>query len=140
MHHVGKFDPTNFRPLAGYERHSQGYRRVALVDHTVGSVHSGVGICELAPGGSLDAHVHSYEEGFFLLEGQAILGLNGHACELGPNDYGVVQVATSHSWRNAGSTPVRWLEMLAPQPPAQHAFRFWQDWEGYLAEKLEQQM
>jgi len=35
--------------------------RASLVDRSVGSVHTGFGLCALAAGGSLDTHVHSFE-------------------------------------------------------------------------------
>ena len=36
--------------------------RASLVDRSVGSVHTGFGLCALAAGGSLNTHVHSFEE------------------------------------------------------------------------------
>ena len=56
--------------------------RASLVDRSVGSVHTGFGLCALAEGGSLDTHVHSFEELFYILEGSPILVLDGHAVEL----------------------------------------------------------
>jgi hypothetical protein len=42
--------------------------RASLVDRSVGSVHTGFGLCAIAAGGSLDTHVHSFEELFYILE------------------------------------------------------------------------
>jgi hypothetical protein len=50
-----------------------GFRRWAAVDEGGGAVHTGFGICGLEPGGSLPAHVHSFEQSFFMLEGEAVL-------------------------------------------------------------------
>ena len=33
-----------------FEKHSKGYRRVTLVDLSIGAVHQATGICELQPG------------------------------------------------------------------------------------------
>ena len=66
--------------------------------------------------GAIAPHVHSYEEGFYILEGQAIVVINDEAYLLGPGDFGAVKVGAPHGWRNAGSSPVRWLQMAAPQP------------------------
>ncbi|MFL5625686.1 MAG: hypothetical protein ACJ788_08835 [Ktedonobacteraceae bacterium] len=102
MHHVGKYDLAAFKEPLVYEEHSQGYSRVALVDHTIpGAVHMGLGACQLVPGGILHPHVHVYEESFFILE------LDGHAYHLGPNDYGIVQFGVPHALRGIGERPVR---------------------------------
>ena len=42
--------------------------RPSLVDRSVGSVRTGFGLCALAAGGSLDTHVHSFAEFFYILE------------------------------------------------------------------------
>jgi mannose-6-phosphate isomerase-like protein (cupin superfamily) len=60
--------------------------------------------------------VHSFEESFFLLAGEAVIDVPGGSHLLRPADYGVFPVGTPHAWRNAGSTPARWAEMLSPQP------------------------
>jgi quercetin dioxygenase-like cupin family protein len=114
MHYVAAFHDRALAPL--YVGHGQGYTQASLVDHTAGSVHTGLSIGELAGGGTLPPHVHSYEESFYLLSGHAILGINDQACRLGPGDYGCIKVGTLHGWRNVGSTPARWLQMAAPQP------------------------
>lgn len=96
--------------------HSQGYTRALLVDHTLGSVHTGLSMCELAKGGTIDPHVHSFEEGFYVLSGTAVTSMNGEAYVLKAGDYGVAKVGALHAWRNVGATPVRWFQMNAPQP------------------------
>ena len=102
-----------------YANHSQGYAQVSLVDHTSGSVHTGLSMNQLAAQGTLSEHLHSFEEGFYILEGQALVSVNGHAYLLGPGDFGALKVGTPHAWRNAGTGPVRWLQMAAPQPKPQ---------------------
>jgi quercetin dioxygenase-like cupin family protein len=114
MHHVAAFQDRALAPL--YVGQGQGYTQAPLVDHTSGSVHTGLSIGELAGGGTLPPHVHSYEESFYLLSGHPILGVNDRAYRLGPGDYGCIKVGTLHGWRNVESTPVRWLQMAAPQP------------------------
>ncbi|MDX1435483.1 MAG: cupin domain-containing protein [Anaerolineales bacterium] len=129
MYHVGKYDAGLASLPDGYENRCLGYTRVPLVDHNTGSVHMGLGICELAPGGTIDTHFHSYEEGFYILDGELILGREASSYRLGRDDYGVIQTGVSHSWRNDGASPVRWLNMLAPQPkPAGRGKDTW--WEG----------
>src|SRR4029077_8526956 len=87
-----------------------------LVDHATGSVHTGLSIAELAPDGTVAPHVHSYEESFYVLTGEAPLRVNYQAYRIGPGDLGAFKVGTVHAWRAAGSAPVRWLQMAAPQP------------------------
>jgi quercetin dioxygenase-like cupin family protein len=128
MHYAGRFDERALAPDPVFEGHQRGYSRAPLVDHTTGSVHTGLSLAGLAPGGLLPPHVHSYEEGFYVLSGQGIFGIGDEAYLLGPGDYGVVKVGTVHAWRNVGREPVRWLQMAAPQPkpPGQDRDTFFQ--------------
>ncbi len=116
MHYFGKFQDSSLAADPMFAGHAHGYRRAALVDHTLGSVHTGLTMCELAPSGSLDPHVHSFEEGFYVLSGEAVFECNGEAYLLKSGDYGVAKVGALHAWRNVGGAPVRWLQMNAPQP------------------------
>jgi len=114
MHYVGK--PGAFTPNPVYAGHNQGFTQAALVDHTSGSVHTDLCIAQLDSGGSLPPHLHAYEVGFYILSGQAVALINDQTYRFGPGDYGCLKVGTLHAWRNAGSTPLRWLRMAAPQP------------------------
>ncbi len=116
MHHVGRYDETRLATPSVYRDHSAGYTESALVARAQGSLHTGLGMSRLAPGGALAPHVHSYEEGFYVLEGQVVAGIGEEARLLRSGDYGVIKVGTLHSWRNTGSEPARWLQMAAPQP------------------------
>ncbi|MGH9202753.1 MAG: cupin domain-containing protein, partial [Vicinamibacterales bacterium] len=87
-----------------------------LVKRSSGSVHTGLSIGELKPGGTLHPHVHAFEEGFYILSGEAVVAIGGASYLLGPGDYAAVKVGTPHAWRAVGATPVRWLQMAAPQP------------------------
>jgi quercetin dioxygenase-like cupin family protein len=116
MHHFGRFVEDTLSPPPIYERHSDGYRQVELVNRAVGSVHTGLTMNELAAGGSIDPHLHAFEEGFYILSGEAVVTIDGTSYRLGPGDYAAVKVGTLHAWRAAGTSPVRWLQMAAPQP------------------------
>ena len=118
MHYFGKFDESALGPHPIFGGHSQGYTSTWLVNHLTGSVHTGLSIDELAPGGTVAPHVHSYEEGFYILSGEAIVTINDQAYRLGRGDFGVAKVGALHAWRNSGSAPVRWFQMAAPQPKA----------------------
>ena len=116
MHYAGKSSKNTLTSNPTYENHSQGYTQASLIDHTTGSVHTGLGLNQLAAHGTLSPHLHSYEEGFYVLTGQAVVSINEQAYLLGPGDYGAIKVGTVHAWRCAGPAPVRWLQMAAPQP------------------------
>jgi len=116
LHYFGTFDDHAFRAPARYAGHAAGYTESALVNDTSGSVHTGLNMSELAPGGTLSPHLHSYEEGFYILAGRAVVTIDSRCYLLGPGDFGAVKVGTPHGWRNAGAVPVRWLQMAAPQP------------------------
>jgi quercetin dioxygenase-like cupin family protein len=103
---------------AGEAEHAQGFRRHSMVDEAAGAVHTGFGICELEPGGSVAAHLHSFEESFHLLEGEAVVETAEGAVLLRPGDYGVLPLGVAHAWSNPGAATARWADMLAPQPRA----------------------
>lgn len=116
MHYVAAFTDRSLAPHPTYAGQSEGYKEAALVDHTSGSVHTGLSIAELSGGGTLAPHVHSYEESFYLLLGQVVVSINDQRYSLSAGDYGCIKVGTRHAWRNTGKDPVRWMQTAAPQP------------------------
>jgi quercetin dioxygenase-like cupin family protein len=69
--------------------------------------------CELASGGGIDPHVHSFEEFFYVLRGRPCITINGGTWELGPDECGFVAVGTADVWSNDGAEGLRRRE-LAP--------------------------
>jgi quercetin dioxygenase-like cupin family protein len=116
MHHFGHFDDRALVQPSLFDGHSTWYRQADLISRATGSVHTGLSVCELAVEGSVESHVHSFEEGFYILEGEAVVAIKGRDYRLRSGDYGAVKVGTPHAWRNAGPVSVRWLQMAAPQP------------------------
>jgi quercetin dioxygenase-like cupin family protein len=102
----------------GWSGHSGGFRRWSVVDEAAGAVHTGFGVCELEPGGSVAAHVHSFEESLHVLEGELLLTWAGGTVRLRQGDYGLLPVGVPHALRGAGAAVARWADMLAPQPRA----------------------
>jgi quercetin dioxygenase-like cupin family protein len=96
--------------LAG---HASGLRTCRLVDGTLGSTHMALTLVSLSSG-HVDTHVHSFETGFYVLEGTPVLYLDDHAVELRPGACGVVPVGVHHAFRADGEG--LWLEMAAPRP------------------------
>ncbi len=116
MHAVSRIDPASASTPELYRPHSTGYRRTTYVDRAVGSVHMGAGICFLDAGGSIQPHLHSFEESFYILEGSVSVQIGEKTHSLGPGNFGLIPTGTPHSSKNAGAGTVRWLEMQAPQP------------------------
>ena len=77
MHFFSSFDPSALGHHPTYEGHSEGYVHESLVAREEGSVHTGLSVNELAPGGRIDPHVHSFEESFYVLSGEALVTING---------------------------------------------------------------
>src|SRR5690349_22064117 len=116
MHHVSRIDEAGAQTPRLYVSRSTGFRRATYVDHSMGSVHMGVGVCFLDPGGVIEPHLHSFEESFYVLEGNITAQIGDDTREVGPGDFGLISTGVLHAWRNATKRPVRWLEMQAPQP------------------------
>lgn len=116
MHHVSKIDEPSAQTPKLYEGHSSGFRRAAYVERGMGSVHMGAGICYLDANGIVQPHLHSFEESFYILEGNLIVQIDEQAYQLGAGHYGLISTGVKHAIRNAGNAPARWLEMHAPQP------------------------
>nr|WP_206313833.1 cupin domain-containing protein [Streptomyces coryli] len=97
-----------------------GLSRWAAVGERDGAVHTGFGVCELAADGAVGAHVHAYEESFFVLSGAVALDTPEGSWLLRPGDYGLLPVGVPHAWRGTGEGPARWADMLAPVPRARY--------------------
>jgi quercetin dioxygenase-like cupin family protein len=100
----------------GWAAAAVGYQRWDVIGEATGSAHTGFAVCGLEPGGGVPAHVHSFEESFYVLDGVGVVDLPGGAHQVGPGDYGLIPVGTPHAWRNLASAPVRWAEMAGPSP------------------------
>ena len=116
MYFVGKFDEGRSAVPSGYERHSQGYDRFALVDHSVGSVHMGVGICRLQPKGSVELTVQANEKGIYVLYGDLEIKRGEEIFRLSADDYALFPYGIPQAYRNEGHQVACWFEMQAPQP------------------------
>jgi quercetin dioxygenase-like cupin family protein len=123
MHYFGRFEESALASHPVFTGHAEGYVQADLVSRATGSVHTGLSVAELRPGGVLNPHVHSFEEGFYILSGRAVMIINGESYLLGAGDYGAIKVGAVHGVRAIGSTPVRWLQMGAPQPKPHGAER-----------------
>jgi quercetin dioxygenase-like cupin family protein len=105
--------------VAPVSSNAVGLRRWSVVDEeTPGAVHTTFSIAELAPGGQIPSHVHSFEDSLFVLEGEVVLDTADGAFLLGAGDYGVSAIGAPHALRNVSDAPARWATMFAPQQRA----------------------
>jgi quercetin dioxygenase-like cupin family protein len=95
--------------------HASGLRTCRLVGGSLGSTHMALTLVSL-DGGHVDEHVHSFETGFYVLEGEPVVYLDGRGVQLEPGACGVLPVGAPHAFRSDGSA--LWIEMAAPRPRA----------------------
>jgi quercetin dioxygenase-like cupin family protein len=115
-HLVQRAADARFEAPGGWAATARGYRRWTVVDESAGAVHTGFGVCTLEPGGALPAHVHSFEESVYVLDGAGVLDTSEGSFRLASGDYALLPVGVSHAWRNDGDALVRWAEMQGPAP------------------------
>lgn len=114
MHHYLPAAQVRLKPA--YVGNSEGFTRCPVVDDKAGSVHMGVGLCALAAGGRVDTHIQSFEESFYVTEGEPTLVLDGRAYPLLPGACGLVPIGVPHAWLGPKAGTARWIDMCAPQP------------------------
>jgi quercetin dioxygenase-like cupin family protein len=114
-HAVARSSEARYEVPERFAAISDGFRRWSIIDGETGSVHQDFGLCALDPSGSINTHIHSFEESFFVLSGEVVCRTHEGAFRLQEGDYGVVPVGSAHAWRNDGAEPAHWVEMLAPQ-------------------------
>lgn len=127
-HIVKKAGDHEYRVPAGFEGKSIEYLGDLIVDEEAGAVQMGFQISRLGPGGVISHHLHSFEETFYVLEGELIADLPEGSFRLGAGDYGLAPVGVTHSLRNPSSGPVSFAEMRAPLPRRRH------DYDTYFPE------
>jgi quercetin dioxygenase-like cupin family protein len=114
MHYVLRGPDITLVPE--YADESCGFARCSLIDASVGSVHTGLGLCSLTSGGHVNRHIHSFEELFYVLEGSPTLVIDREAYRLAPGVCGVIPVGIQHAWAGPALGAARWIDMLSPQP------------------------
>ncbi len=110
------------RPLASSPT-SHGLARQVVVGPDQGAVHTELAVGALTAGGWLQRHFHSFEEALYVLAGELLVEIDGHAHRLGPGDYTLMPVGTWHALGNPGTAQARWLSLNTPQRIAPDAGR-----------------
>ena len=121
--HVGRVDWSfTAAPMPASER-SSGLARQVLVGPAQGAVHTELAAGAFAEGGWLRRHIHSFEEGLYVLSGELVLDIGGDVHRLVGGDYGLIPIGTWHALANGGDSEVRWLSVNTPQRLAADAGR-----------------
>jgi quercetin dioxygenase-like cupin family protein len=113
-HHVSR--AADIKPIPAYEGNSAGFSRAAVIDRSVGSTHTSLGICELIEGGHIDLHAQSFEEQFYITEGEPVLIMEGRGHVLMPGACGVIPTGTPHAWLGPKTGTAKWIDLLSPIP------------------------
>jgi quercetin dioxygenase-like cupin family protein len=115
MHLVGRLTETP-ADAGVYAGRSDGLTRRVLWDRAKGTVHHAAAHLELAPGGSVDRHLHAFEEALYVLSGSITVDVAGAREELGADDHLWIELGVAHSIANRGDGPAAWFEVSAPNP------------------------
>ncbi|HSL45462.1 MAG TPA: cupin domain-containing protein [Anaerolineales bacterium] len=135
---LGYFDESQL-PRPGGPSEMEGFNPTTgvaikmFVDRSFGAVHQSLFLIQYQPGAKIDLHDHTFEESYFIVSGRVHATADGESYDLGPGDVIWTGVGCIHSFANAGSEPVRWIETQAPLPPVKEVFRFERDWTQYAA-------
>jgi quercetin dioxygenase-like cupin family protein len=133
---VERFDESQL-PRPGGPSQMEGFNPITgvaikmFVDRSCGAVHQSLFLIQYLPGAKIDPHDHTFEESYLIVAGRVRATADGKVYELGPGDTIWTAVGCIHSFENAGSEPVRWIETQAPLPPAKEVFRFERDWARF---------
>jgi quercetin dioxygenase-like cupin family protein len=118
VHHKTRINPDHRTVLPEFVGHSAGFASQVLVDGSHGAKHMRALWNHMTAGGSIDAHVHSYEESFFVLAGEPVLVVDGRPTQLRRGSTGVIPIGREHSWRTVDNAV--WFETASPLPRDEH--------------------
>ena len=138
-HIVKKVADLVYRTPPDFVGHSTGYTGDDVVDEAGGGVQMGFRVARLEPGGSVDSHVHSWEESIYVSEGQLTLDTTEGSVELVAGDYALIPVGSTHAFRNTSSEVVAFSEMKAPIPRERYGYdtRFTPPLEAATARRID---
>lgn len=103
----------NSREMVSYDR-GGGARTTPLVGPAVGSTSFITGYTSFDPGVEIPFHSHNCQESVVLMEGNAVLDIDGLEYPLKPHDATFIPANVSHRFRNLSkSKPMRLLWIYA---------------------------
>ncbi len=136
-HGAAVADPTVSPSMATALLAYSGIGVRMLIDQRVGAQLHTMFIVDYQPTAIAHPHDHPFEEAYIFVEGEVHALVDGDELVLHPGDVLWAGVGADHGFENRSNGLVRWIETQAPQPPAQHSYRFSREWE-HLADKLHQ--
>jgi mannose-6-phosphate isomerase-like protein (cupin superfamily) len=93
-----------------------GLRECLLVGADQGAAHLEISLCRLRAGAVVRAHLHAFEESWYVLAGSGTRSVAGLRYDVAVGDFGFVPVGLGHGVR-AGEAGLEWLSVRAPRPP-----------------------
>ncbi len=82
-HVVRKVADLDYQTPAEFVGRSSGYSGDNVVDEAGGAIQMGFRVARLEPGGSVDSHVHSWEESLYVTAGSLTVDTPEGSVELG---------------------------------------------------------
>ncbi len=126
---MGHFDPSMLPPSATIHSDLHGFAMKFLMDRDFGAVHFNMFVIDFSDGGLCNHHDHPFEEAYFILDGEVDITFDGIDYTLKKGDFAWTGVGAQHAFFPKKGQPVRWLEVQAPQPPAQGGMRWHAQWD-----------
>jgi quercetin dioxygenase-like cupin family protein len=121
-HIVKKSSALEYSTPPEFSGKSSGYRGDSVVDESKGGVQMGFRLARLDPAGEVAAHIHSFEESIYVIDGSLSVDTPEGSYELTTGDYGLLSVGVTHALRNTGSKEASFAEMKAPLPRERFGF------------------
>lgn len=115
-HIVKKAGDMVFSTPVWFDGYSEGYTADYSISEAAGSVHTGFRVSRLEPGGRVGSHLHSFEESFFVIEGDLVVDTPDGSVAATAGDYGLIPTATPHALRNVSDGVVTFAEVMVPVP------------------------
>ncbi|QBI20894.1 cupin domain-containing protein [Egibacter rhizosphaerae] len=135
---VGHFDDSDLGApgpvsMPGYHGHNITDIAIRMmVDDILGAAHHTLFVVQFDPRPSRELsareHYHAFEEGYYLVSGEAWGLVDGEEVRIAAGDVIWTGVGATHGFVSTGTEPLRWLEVQAPMPPPREAFFFPDDW------------
>ena len=126
---MGHYESNQHPPASTVTSDLHGFSLRMLMDANFGATHFNLFVVSFPDGGLCNHHDHPFEEAYFILDGVVDVTFDGEDYTLEPGDYGWTGVGAQHAFFPREGQPIRWLEVQAPQPPAQGGMRWKSQWD-----------
>ena len=115
-HIVKKAGDMVFSTPVWFDGYTAGNTPHNPISEAAGSVHTVFRVSRLEPGGRVGSHLHSFEESFFVIEGDLVVDTPDGSVAATAGDYGLIPTATPHALRNVSDGVVTFAEVMVPVP------------------------